>query len=481
MHKKTEGILKGLFNGQAIKVFHDAKAQLKFIQNAGFHVTGPFFDTMLAAQLLNAGLKNTDYDLAELSKEYSLGKNCQDIELIRQMAKILISKLKQAGLSETAQLEFDCIPAVVEMELNGILLDTEKLEAARQKFAPLKKQLSDSLSKKLGSINLNSQKQLMEALKSIGIEVGNTKQETLIPLIDKHPFIDDLISYRKTTHKLSLIKSLIEHLHPQTNRVHPVYNQIGAPTGRFSCSGPNLQGIPRDKEFRSSFIAAPGHKLIIADYSQIELRIVAEISKDPRMMQAYNNGEDLHRLTALLVTQKHRITKEDRQAAKAVNFGLIYAMGVEGLMKYAQNTYGVPMTLQQAETFIFRFFDAYQGVSEWHRKVREMETQEIKTLSGRIRIWDGVPKITELLNTPVQGTSADITKKALSLLVDISKDKKFKIVGCIHDEIILETPVENAEESACILTRTMKEAGECFLKNVPVEIDVSISDSWAEK
>ncbi len=481
LQKDTAYLLKDLFNGAATKVFHNAKTQLKFIQNAGLYITGPFFDTMLAAQLLSAGLKAKEYSLSALSKEYSLEKNSQDVELIKQLAKILIPELKQAGLSETAQLEFECIKAVVEMELNGILLDTEKLETAKQKFALVKELLSESLNKELGPINLNSQAQLMEALKSKGININNTKQETLMPLIDKHPFIDSLILYRKAAHKLSLINNLTEHVHPKTERAHPEYNQIGAPTGRLSCFDPNLQGIPRGKEFRSCFMATPGHKLIIGDYSQIELRIVAEISKDARMIEAYKKGEDLHRLTASLVTQKSQITKQERQAAKAVNFGLIYAMGAKGLMEYAQNTYGVSMTLQQAETFIFRFFEAYQGVSEWHRKVRETETREARTLSNRRRIWDGIPKITELLNTPVQGTSADITKKALSLLAGISEDMEFKIIGSVHDEIIIECPDEKSDHMAAFLKEAMIEAGKAYLKDVPVDVDVSVADNWFGK
>lgn len=162
---------------------------------------------------------------------------------------------------------------------------------------------------------------------------------------------------------------------------------------------------------------------MIADYSQIELRIAAEISQDKRMIDAYQKGEDLHRLTASLVTGKSiaDITKDERSAAKAVNFGLIYAMGAKTLKEYSLNNYGVSMTLQQAKEFRSKFFLAYQGISRWHKDVKRKVTRETRTLGNRRREWMDSPKITELLNSPVQGTSADITKKALCILQERSK------------------------------------------------------------
>ena len=161
-----------------------------------------------------------------------------------------------------------------------------------------------------------------------------------------------------------------------------------------------------------------GYKYVIADYSQIELRVLAELSDDPVMIQAYREGIDLHELTASRVLDKPlaKVSKEERQAAKAINFGLIYAMGAKGLQKYAQNTFGVDMTLDEAEKFRNKFFEVYAGVDKWQKKLDQDDCREIRTLSGKRRLWQDEPKITELFNTPVQGIAADIIKMALVLL-----------------------------------------------------------------
>jgi DNA polymerase-1 len=222
---------------------------------------------------------------------------------------------------------------------------------------------------------------------------------------------------------------------------------------------------------------------VIADYSQMELRIAAEISKDQTMLNAYSNGIDLHRLTASIITGKsiEKITKDERQAAKVVNFGLIFGMGAEGLMNYAREKYSVQMTIQEANDFRSRFLTAYKGIDTWQKRTGNTLCQETRTLGNRRRIWAAPAPLTELLNTPIQGTAADIVKKALCLLPERLKYTKAKLVGCVHDEIILEAPELNAEKASNILEETMIEAGKCYLKKIPVEVEVSVADSWAGK
>jgi DNA polymerase I-like protein with 3'-5' exonuclease and polymerase domains len=211
--------------------------------------------------------------------------------------------------------------------------------------------------------------------------------------------------------------------------------------------------------------------------------VAAEITGDERMIEAYRNGEDLHRLTASLVTGKRidGVTKQDRQAAKAVNFGLIYAMGAQGLCEYAKEAFGVTLSEEQAIHFRQRFFEAYPGIAAWHRETQERQPNETRTILGRRRLWNNPPKITELLNSPVQGTSADIVKKALSMLPNALEGTRGKIVGCVHDEILLEAPIEATDEVTYILKETMEEAGKSFLKIIPVEAEVVVVGSWAEK
>jgi DNA polymerase-1 len=240
--------------------------------------------------------------------------------------------------------------------------------------------------------------------------------------------------------------------------------------------------MPRTAAFRRCFIAPPGSRLVIADYSQIELRVMAELSGDPRMLAAYQAGEDLHTLTAALLLDKAiaQVTSAERQAAKAVNFGLIYAMGAEGLHAYAQHSYGVTLTLEEARSFRERFFEAYTGVAEWQQQIREtMPLTESRTVSGRRRQWSEPPGIAALYNTPVQGGAADIIKRALGLLPEALQGTGAVLVGTVHDEILVEAPEARAPEVASILKTTMEQAGQTYLSRVPVVADVRIASSWA--
>lgn len=250
----------------------------------------------------------------------------------------------------------------------------------------------------------------------------------------------------------------------------------------MTCSGPNIQQIPRDKNFRACFVSAPGKKLIIADYSQVELRVAADMTNDPRMTKAYKNGDDLHKLTASLMLNKpiETISAQERQAAKAVNFGLIYAMGAAGLQQYSSQSYGVDMTLEQAETFRKRFFSAYTGIARWHSELKKSPPTESRTMAGRKFTFSSNAGLSALCNTPVQGTAADIVKKALGLLIPRLKGTGTNIIGVVHDEILLEAPANNAVEAASLLKSVMEEAGNSILKNVPCQADVNIADNWAE-
>jgi DNA polymerase I-like protein with 3'-5' exonuclease and polymerase domains len=184
-----------------------------------------------------------------------------------------------------------------------------------------------------------------------------------------------------------------------------------------------------------------------------------------------------------LLSGKHldQVTAEDRQSAKAVNFGLIYAMGVEGLRGYAKVVYNVDLTLDEAKRFRSTFFQSYSGIAAWHRSTNSKPALEARTLGGRRRRWTSAAKITELLNSPVQGTSADILKIALGNLPEALHGTGAKIVACVHDEIILEVPEEKTEETATILKDVMEAAGKRYLKQVPVLAERIIANSWAEK
>jgi DNA polymerase I len=280
----------------------------------------------------------------------------------------------------------------------------------------------------------------------------------------------------------------------------PSWNQLGAESGRMSCSNPNLQQVPRGSDYRRCFVAGPGNVLVKADYSQVELRIAAKVANEQVMIEAYRAGGDLHRLTAARVLGKpeKEVTKDDRQIAKSLNFGLLYGMGWRGLRGYALANYDVALSDQEARNYRDSFFRAYPGLAGWHRRVRrEVErlfqadpagTHEARTLAGRRRILpvgkrrgEGrpYPNVTEALNSPVQGTGADGLKAAIARLWETRAEcpGAVPVIFC-HDEIVLEVPAANAEGAAEWLRRCMVEAVTPLIDPVPVEVEVTVGRTW---
>jgi DNA polymerase-1 len=503
-----------------VKIFHNAKFDLQFLQQAHLPVHGPLMDTMLASQLLDAGLHSRHHRLADLVQHFlhaELSKEEQgsdwrgeltpeqlqyaatDAAMLLPLRDVLLIELESAGLVEVATLEWDCLPAVAEMELYGIGVDPTHLATLNQQLdmdttqaaailtalllsATQETEQASLFTSPMETINLDSPSQVLHALQRLGVPIASTSKWVLAPLVEAFPVVKAVLDYRTVRKAFTMASSLQTHIHPVTGRVHATYWQLGAATGRFSCSDPNLQQMPRTAVFRRCFIAPPGSKLVIADYSQIELRVMAELSGDPRMLAAYQAGEDLHILTSALLLEKpmDEVTTGERQAAKAVNFGLIYAMGAEGFRAYAQQSYGVTLTLEEVRNFRERFFVAYGGVAQWQQQIREtMPLTESRTLSGRRRQWVEPPRIAALYNTPVQGGAADIIKRALGLLPQALQGTSAVIVGTIHDEILVEAPEDRATEVAHILKTTMEQAGQTCLARVPVVADVRIASSWA--
>ncbi|HNH84830.1 MAG TPA: DNA polymerase, partial [Acidobacteriota bacterium] len=388
------------------------------------------------------------------------------------------------------KIEFDCVRAVAEMELAGISLNLDRWEALRKQISTVRDTLAIRLREAfgggfLGEINLDSPTQVQRALAMRGIQVSGTSRWELARFSD-HPEVRLFQEYRKASKLCSaFLDTLPKFIHPQTGRLHPVYEQCLVVSGRFSCHSPNLQQLPHDREFRACFIPAEGHSFVIADYSQIELRVAAQLSQDERMMDAYRANQDLHLLTASLITGKPMgsVTKADRQAAKAVNFGLLYGQGAQGLKSYAKQSYGVDLTLADAERFRDRFFLAYQGIATWHRQTarNQKKIRETRTLIGRRRLIEKPLELPTLLNLPVQGTAADITKLALAKILPQLAPFGAHIVGCIHDEILLETPTDCAQEVARLLSGAMEAAGNESLGEVPVIAEASIGQTWADK
>lgn len=515
--------LRQLLRGDALKVGHNLKFEWMMLTQAGLKPSRPFFDTYLAYRVLTAGLKrnlsleavtaqllNVKLDKQLQTSDWSgeltsaqLQYAATDAAIVLSLRTVLKRRLKQASLWETALLEFACLPAVASMELNGMLLDKEQWQANGHQLEAQRDALSKTLSslqipsshhqisllpEYTPSINLRSPKQVLAALQAQGIPVNSTNTETLIPFANEYPLIQALLNYRSLSNRISTFTlGLPQHIHPVTGRIHPNWFQIGAKSGRFSCREPNLQNIPRNQATRQCFIAPSGHVLLKADYSQIELRIMAKVSGDRRMIAAYSNGEDLHKLTASLVLGKslYDINSESRQLGKIINFGLIYGMGAKKFKNLAQAEYGVILTLESAARFRQRFFESYSGIKQFHALVRREWSQGkrvSRTLGGRRRLWskDSKPLLNEILNNPVQGLSADITKLALAKLFAPLNQTRAKLICVVHDEILIECPVTEVEPVKALLQRCMVWAGNRFLAPVPCEVEIKVLNSWGD-
>ena len=493
-------ILKDMLLKCRLLVLHDAQRILAFLLALGI-VPEAVFDLTLAAQILHFSVDAKDFDLQAIARrclgaEWS-GDGGSEAKLMLRLCPLLTARLRENGLMEVAEIEFGCLRATAGMEYRGIYLNQEmwlrlekemqdQLDTAREKLYEFSGrpifQLTLWGEEESLNINFSSNAYVLSLLQENGIPVKSTGKRELYPYRD-HPLVAALMAYRKYAKLISsFLQPIKGMIHPVTGRLHPHYGQLSAYSGRMSCWNPNIQQIPREHAFRACFTAPPGRLLLIADYSQIELRVAAQISRDQRMLAAYQQGEDLHALTASILTGKpvHQVTKEERQAAKPVNFGLIFGMGPRGLKESAELTYGVEMTLDQAGDFSRRFFAAYQGILQWHSWLKSHPEREGRTLAGRRFYYSPAALLPEVANFPVQGTAADIVKLALGRLAR-RLDPETMIVAVIHDEILLECPREQAESAARILKETMEAAADQILPLVPASVEVKIAASWAGK
>ena len=310
-----------------------------------------------------------------------------------------------------------------------------------------------------------------------GHPVDSTDDDALAAI--NHPLAQLLRQYREAKKKVTTYgQDWLKHVAPD-GRVYPSWKQLGASSsGRMSCREPNMQQLPRGP-YRQCVVAPPGRVLVKADYSQIELRAAAKITGDKALLEAYQRGEDLHTLTARKVLGVTEVTKQHRQLAKALNFGLLYGMGAARFRDYAQSQYGLTLTEDEAQRYRDAFFDAYPGLRAWHQRVGRTGKKPVdtRTLAGRRRLQ--VVRFTEKLNTPVQGTGADGLKQALALL----SERRDQCPGAfpvlvVHDEIVIECDEGQADAAAAWLKSAMIDGMAPLLDPVPVEVEVKVARSW---
>ena len=299
-------------------------------------------------------------------------------------------------------------------------------------------------------------------------------------MADRHPLVAKLLAYRESAKLAGTYgANILATVHPISGRIHADYLQIGAASGRMACSRPNLQNIPRVPDYRACFRAPDGRVLVKADFSQIELRIAAELAGDQRMLDAYREERTCTPSQRQPCSGKtiESVSREDRQLAKALNFGLLYGMGATTLQRYALTNYGVSLGNDEAARFRDRFFANYPGIRRWHRGQPDGAV-DTRTLGGRLR--RGVTRFTEKLNTPIQGTGADGLKAALALLWETrGRCPRAAPVLVVHDEIVLEVDEAEAERARAWLAECMTRGMSRFLTRVPVVVDATIERDWS--
>jgi DNA polymerase-1 len=412
-----------------------------------------------------------------------------DTKVLLPLAEILDTRIKEAGLELAAEIERRALPAMTWMVDAGLPFDAdgwrEHLEELEDEKHRLTKELDRLAPDRPGDKrwNWNSHVQVKGAFALAGIELPNIQEKTLSRL--DHPLAKVLLEYKKVSSVVSNYGPKLLGFVGEDGRIHADWHQIGAQTGRMSCSKPALQQLTPEVK---RYVRAPeGRVLVKADYSQIELRIAAKISGDERMLEAYQNGEDLHALTAKSLASAG-VGKDDRKLAKAVNFGLLYGQGVKGFREFARDKYDTDITLEEAALYKRRFFETYPGLAAWHERERQRLKRgdtETRTLAGRRRT--GVTRFTEWVNAPVQGTGADGLKLALALLWERRGDCPGAApLACVHDEILVECDEDDTEQVEAWLTKAMVDGMDEVLNGpesegsrVPVKVETQIAKSWA--
>jgi DNA polymerase I-like protein with 3'-5' exonuclease and polymerase domains len=487
-------------------VIHNAAFDLSFLRPLGLVPGGPVHDTMLLARLLAAGTFD-DCDLAavvqrELGRaldktkqrsdwtgplsEAQLHYAALDAAVLVPLYEALSPKIKAAALEQAAQIERRCLPAVAWLAAQGVSFDRERWEtlaaaaqteaqrlaAALDALAPLK---PDSLA--FAPWNWGSPQQVKEAFALAGIDLDKTDDDVLAAL--DHPLAAHLRQYRDATKRCTTYgRDWLKHV-AADGRAYSHWKQYGARTGRMASGDPNMQNVPRDPAYRQCFHAGPGRVLVKADYSQIELRIAAKVANETRMIEAYRRGDDLHVLTAQRMTGKRDVTKQERQVAKPVNFGLIYGLGAPSLCRKAKTDYGLDLSEEDARRYRHAFFAAYPGIGTWHNRIKRQMATETRTLAGRRVLVDAEAFFGAKANYVVQGTGGDGIKLALALLWE-RRDQcpdAFPVL-VVHDEIVVEADAGQADAVAAWLKAAMVDAMAPLIEPVPVAVEVKIGRTW---
>lgn len=528
--KKILEIFRPVYeNPKILKVGQNLKYDLTVLANYGIHLSGPLFDTMLAHYLIQPELRhNMDY-LAEIYLNYKtihieelIGpkgrgqKNmgdlepkdvykyaCEDADVTLRLMKPLAEELRKNSLEEVFQnIEMPLMPVLARMERNGVVLDTETLKEVEHDFTARLQTLEKDIYELAGhEFTINSPRQvgevlfgelkLSEKVKKTKSGQYSTSEEVLRDLHSKHPIVQKILDYRGLKKLLSTyVEALPKLINPATGHIHTSFNQAVTATGRLSSSNPNLQNIPvrgeDGREIRKAFIPEAGEIFFSADYSQIELRIMAHLSGDEHMIEAFNAGHDVHAATAARIFHKDikDISKDERRKAKTANFGIIYGISAFGLAER------MDVSRTEAKELIDSYFEMYPKIKDYISKAVDTAREKgyIETEFGRRRYLPDINSRNAVVrgyaernavNAPIQGTAADIIKIAM-----IRVQQRLDAEGCkarmilqVHDELNFSVPTDEFDKVKRIVIEEMQGA---YKMSVPLEADCGEGKNWLE-
>ena len=524
-----------LFEDEEIKkIGYKVKSDYIILKELGKEYTGLKYDAEIAGYNLNPTDKNTIEDMCKKylsldindyleennqektaqmnlfdmqnksddeEKKKEKIKNCITCYAISKLQEITIKKLDEEGsLALFNNIEMPLVLVLAQMQYNGMYVNADELKDFGEEIKKTAETLTNEIYSLAGEkFNINSHQQLGKILfEKLGLPAPkktktgySTDVDVLEKLINKHEIIEKILGYRKIAKLNSTyIEGLIPYINKNTHKIHSKFHQTITATGRISSTDPNLQNIPTreeiGKQIRKAFLPEEGNVYIDADYSQIELRVLAHISKDENMIYAFNHGEDIHRQAASKVfnVPLDEVTKEQRSSAKAVNFGIVYGISDFGLANQ------IKVSNKQAKQYINDYLEKYSGIKNFMSNITEEAKEKgyVETLFGRKRY---IPELKSsnymvrkfgdrvAMNTPIQGTAADIMKIAMINVNKELKEKKIngKIVLQIHDELLLEVSKEDKEVAKEILKRNMENA---MKLDVPLEVEISEGKNWYE-
>lgn len=528
--RKIVETFKPLFeNEEILKVGQNIKYDIIVLGQYGADVKGPLFDTMLAHYVLQPELRhNMDY-LAEVYLHYKTihideligpkGKNqksmrdlspsevykyaCEDADVTLKLYHILKDELKKYNVEDLFyQIEMPLVPVLVHMESNGVLIDTESLKQTSVQFTKRMEEIEREIYELAGqSFNISSPKQvgdilfeklhLLEKPKKTKTGQYVTNEEILQSLRNKHEIVGKILDYRRLKKLLgTYVDALPLLINSKTGRIHTSFNQAVTATGRLSSSDPNLQNIPiRDedgKEIRKAFIPDPGCEFFSADYSQIELRIMAHLSGDANMIEAFQHGYDVHAATSAKIYKVpiEEVTKDMRRKAKTANFGIIYGISVFGLAERMN------VERKEAKELIDGYFETYPQIQEYIEQSKQFAKTHgyVETIFHRKRYLPDINSQNatvrgyaerNAVNAPIQGSAADIIKVAMARIYQRLKSNnlKAKMLLQVHDELNFSVPTE---EKALVEKIVSEEMEHAYLMKVPLKVEFGWGENWLE-